>query len=141
MEGCLQGGGFVPHHGHVVRQVYGRLVGRFTGGHVLGRAHIGAVAHPCGGQALALQNGIGAADGAGGYAQAVGQVALGRQFFAHGYLAIQNRLGQVFGNRLVFGLAAVAQAGGGDELFKGHGASFSGQLLYLNALSASKPLA
>ena len=96
------------------------MVGLAALGHVFGRAHIGAVAHAGGGQALALQNGVGAADGAGGHAQAVGQVALGRQLFAHGHLAVQNGLGQVFGDGLVFGLAAIAQAGGGNQLFKGH---------------------
>jgi hypothetical protein len=76
-----------------------------------------------GSQALALQNGISAADGAGGHAQAVGQIALGRQFFAHGDLAIEDGLGQIFGDGLVLGLAAVAQAGGGNQLFKRHKAS------------------
>ena len=104
----------VTHHGHVVRQVdgCGLFVGISALPHVLGRADIGAVAYPRSGQALALQNRIGAADGASRHAQAARQVALGRQFLAHRHLPIQNGLGQVLGDGLVLGLATIAQAGG-----------------------------
>ena len=69
------------------------------------------------------------------------QVALGRQLFAHGHLAVQNGLGQVFGDGLVFGLAAIAQAGGGNQLFKGHRAAFDGAITLFERIDGIQSIA
>ena len=114
LKGLGQRQGFVAEHGHVMRQIDRHLTRFRLGAAVdgLGRAHIGAVAHPGNGQALALQNRVRAADGASGHPQAVRQTALRWQLFAHGQLPVDDGLGQVFGNGLVFGLATITQTGG-----------------------------
>lgn len=116
-HGAQQGRSFLGGNGDVVRHVDQRRKYGLprVGQGAVEVAHIGAVAHAGQCQRLLLQPGVGPAHGAGSHAQAFGQHAVRREFFARSQLAVDDGRSQFCRDSLVFGLASRVQRDVGNH--------------------------